>query len=565
MAAPTGSERALNNCCDLPRRKQSASPIILSFPQRLLLLLLGLLSLLAPRAAALPLPPWRSLWRFTRQVPCAYAADKAAAVAERLGAIEAQHVAVANLTEAVASWQDALVDGAPQPLVLVLTGPTGVGKSETAYRVAEALLVSRVNVRMPEGQLVLEGEDYVDADNVTGLRARLKTELATVLHHCHGQAVVIFDEAQKAAHGVLGVLSPLLQGRRSRLSHPDLPQPLDARRLVLIIIADVGNAEVEAFLDEELSLQARAAAAGGARASSANLQHRLTARMRARLSAEFAAAGIDLGALADNVITFMPFNQTGVRSLINRLLLAEVAPNALAGGFATRLEWSSEVLTLLSIRAQYAQTPRCRADVVALLARHKGANTAAATTGVLADGSSAPVAAEDSGEDEEAGEELSICGVPCAMPRSCFVRHGARSIKDHGGGPIQKLKKILRDAKARFKRRGAEAGEAEAEAEEEEEEEEEGEEEGGEEGGGAGGQDGGGGSSVFGSLFGAAAPRARRSRAPREVVLKLSVACAPEMLDRTCSKNNIGVGVKLQVERCKAGQCMTLYSGNFLD
>ena len=54
------------------------------------------------------------------------------------------------------------ISSALSPLVLAFTGPTGVGKSETAYRLARALLPkvqgATNNKKWPNGLLILRGE-----------------------------------------------------------------------------------------------------------------------------------------------------------------------------------------------------------------------------------------------------------------------------------------------------------------------------------------------------------------------------------------------------------------------
>lgn len=53
--------------------------------------------------------------------------------------------------------------------MLALTGPTGVGKSETAFRIAEGALAKRTRVGnsakyLPSGLLQFRGEDYSKGD-----------------------------------------------------------------------------------------------------------------------------------------------------------------------------------------------------------------------------------------------------------------------------------------------------------------------------------------------------------------------------------------------------------------
>jgi DNA polymerase III delta prime subunit len=64
-----------------------------------------------------------------------------------------------------------LMKDTPRPLVLAFTGPTGVGKTETAHVIARAMLPKTELVgvgRRPRGLLVLRGEDFADVNaNVT--------------------------------------------------------------------------------------------------------------------------------------------------------------------------------------------------------------------------------------------------------------------------------------------------------------------------------------------------------------------------------------------------------------
>ena len=514
----------------------------------------GRLALLARPAAALAAPAsWASWLRFQRNQACVYAADKAGAAAAALEAIVAQHAAMADVAEAVAAWEGEF-DESPRPLVLVLTGPTGTGKSETAHLLAEALLVGPRHEFRVEGFLELRGEDFVDAgaggNSSSSLLMQLKTRIATTLYQCRGHAVVVFEEAQKAAHGVLGALTPLLQGRRAHLQHPDVPHELDARKLVLIVIADVGNKDVELFIAEELDLQARAAAAAAAATAAdadananagagagavmaparpvdtALLQQKLRARMRKRLTEEFSrsAHGVDLGALADHIVTYMPFNQSGVRALLHRLVDVEVR-RAFVGrgdGFADALEVGAEVVNWLSLGsngvAYNVESERCKQDVVAVLRQRRAAAAArkaaasaapaapphaSASAAVSADGiaAAAAAAAEDADDASLSSppSESPVCGEPCDMPRSCFVSDGARSIgAGRGESPVSRLLRVLRRAREAFLN---------------------------EDGGGAAGA---------------------------HAVLRLGMDCfAPERFDRTCGLASMK-GVRLRVERCES-------------
>jgi hypothetical protein len=103
----------------------------------------------------------------------------------------------------------------PWPLVLFLTGPTGAGKTEMARQIAAALLTSRVKVTggdvLPEGLVELRGQDFADAarGGMSAMQEAVRHAVALELYRCRGQAVLIFDEAQKSVHKVLDGGLPL--------------------------------------------------------------------------------------------------------------------------------------------------------------------------------------------------------------------------------------------------------------------------------------------------------------------------------------------------------------------
>ena len=79
--------------------------------------------------------------------------------------IKGQDEGVKTILNAISGWEFERQAGSSQPLVLALTGPTGVGKSETAFRIAEGALAKRRRVGktakyLPSGLLTLRGEDY---------------------------------------------------------------------------------------------------------------------------------------------------------------------------------------------------------------------------------------------------------------------------------------------------------------------------------------------------------------------------------------------------------------------
>jgi DNA polymerase III delta prime subunit len=435
--------------------------------------------------------------RWVRSSPCPYAHDKPAAVAAELRAsIAAQVPALTNISDAVAAWAAALDDGAPRPLVLLLTGPTGVGKTETAQAIARALLVSRVPLEgagageavalRPEGLVLLHGEEFMDASNITRLQEAVREQVAAALFDCRGHAVLVFDEVQKAARGTLAALAPLLQGRRAQLRLAGHDQPVDASRMAVVLISDVGVPEIERFIQDELRLK-------GHKEDATLLQRRLTVKMRERLSAEFASPKheLNLGAFADTIVAFLPFNQTGARALLEKELRAMAQlPSMLS--LADHIEWTPDVTAWFSLPRflRYSTEEaaghkdgggnQCARDLKSL-AEQRRAEAAArraeagdggesATLGVGADGETTRRRAGEPAGDSAIGDSdaavsggrgvdgsgaaarLSVCGEPCEMPRSCFLVHGGRGIIWHDEGPYVRLQRMLRKELERFPR-----------------------------------------------------------------------------------------------------------------
>jgi polynucleotide 5'-kinase involved in rRNA processing len=83
--------------------------------------------------------------------------------------IKGQDEGISTILNAISGWEFQHQAGHSEPLVLALTGPTGVGKSETAYRIAEGALAKQRRVGqsakyLPSGLLMLRGEDYSGGD-----------------------------------------------------------------------------------------------------------------------------------------------------------------------------------------------------------------------------------------------------------------------------------------------------------------------------------------------------------------------------------------------------------------
>ena len=71
------------------------------------------------------------------------------------------------ILNAFSSWEFQKSSGVQEPLVLAITGPTGIGKTETAFRIGEALFQNGTvwtshDVNMPPCLAFLKGEDYTE-------------------------------------------------------------------------------------------------------------------------------------------------------------------------------------------------------------------------------------------------------------------------------------------------------------------------------------------------------------------------------------------------------------------
>ena len=183
--------------------------------------------------------------------------------------IRGQHEAVDIIVNAVASWEFGKKSGKSDPLVLALTGSTGIGKSETAFRLAESIFLksSRVGQSrrfIPNGLLILRGEDYSNmseagAKGLGEIHERVKARIAGHLHQCEEKAVIVFDEIQKVMPGTLDVLMPALE-EKGTISYTDASTRKTATystsQVIFVFISDIGAERMTRLL---LKYQARSA------------------------------------------------------------------------------------------------------------------------------------------------------------------------------------------------------------------------------------------------------------------------------------------------------------------
>eukprot|EP01036_Dinobryon_divergens_P032935 gene32935-42622_t len=123
--------------------------------------------------------------------------------------IAGQDEAVASILKAIASWQLSRQAGCEEgqchssPKVLAFTGPTGVGKTETASKLVESFLARRSKVGNGYAQRPQGNSDYLSIythNNIIGFYRFGEKR----------NAVIVFDEIQKVAPGALDALVPLM-------------------------------------------------------------------------------------------------------------------------------------------------------------------------------------------------------------------------------------------------------------------------------------------------------------------------------------------------------------------
>jgi Cdc6-like AAA superfamily ATPase len=129
--------------------------------------------------------------------------------------IKGQSEGISTIINAFDDWEFRKSSGTHEPLVLAITGPTGVGKSETAFRIGQALFSKTTQVGssekfLPCGLLVLRGEDYSPSSEAYSkglpeIHKIIRTQIIDHIVKCEGNTVIVFDEVQKVAPGTLEV------------------------------------------------------------------------------------------------------------------------------------------------------------------------------------------------------------------------------------------------------------------------------------------------------------------------------------------------------------------------
>lgn len=186
--------------------------------------------------------------------------------------IQSQEQAINSIVHSAAAWEFSRLSHSNHPLIWAFTGPTGVGKSETAYRITETVLGRKGHASynrrsLPTGLLVLRGEDYsvsslnshstststststksnfdtlsqskdIGSVGIAELRSLLAQRVIFHVRYCGGNAIIIIEEIQKVAPGVLEVLVPALE-KNGELRWKDAV--VSTSNCIFIFISDIG-------------------------------------------------------------------------------------------------------------------------------------------------------------------------------------------------------------------------------------------------------------------------------------------------------------------------------------
>lgn len=188
---------------------------------------------------------------------CPYVSDIMVSIKNNLPMhIKAQKEGIEFIVNAVSSWEFQKRSGLSEPLILAFTGSTGVGKTETAFRVADIILAKKTRINtskkyLPNGLLVLRGEDYTSVSGLTvgEIHTDVRNKITNHLMLCHGNAVVIFDEIQKVLPGTLDILVSAI-GEQGYISTTDntnqnntsikYNKVYSTSNVVFIFISDIG-------------------------------------------------------------------------------------------------------------------------------------------------------------------------------------------------------------------------------------------------------------------------------------------------------------------------------------
>jgi ATP-dependent Clp protease ATP-binding subunit ClpA len=218
--------------------------------------------------------------------------------------IGAQPTALKLLSSALGSWSTYRFTGDAKPLILAFTGPVGIGKSEASMLAASAMLNrgKRTVNGHPKGLFLFQGSDYMDESQVGTNQERIRSALYAHFTSCNRKGLVVFDEVQKCAPGILDSFGTLL-GARPYVTDPSNPRnklQIDPSNLLFIFVSDIGKKEM---LTQVLQHERREDVP----------DQRLEVVVRSALDKQWKR--LNFGRYIDAVIPFLPLEPTQVQLL----------------------------------------------------------------------------------------------------------------------------------------------------------------------------------------------------------------------------------------------------------
>ena len=101
-----------------------------------------------------------------------------------------------------------------------------------------------------ERKQVLRGEDYSEQDRVAEYKRDIRDRIVDHIDSCSGNALVVFDEVQKVAAGVLDSMSGVMDTGMLSRNVNGIVQTVRAASAVFILISDIGSESmIETLMD----------------------------------------------------------------------------------------------------------------------------------------------------------------------------------------------------------------------------------------------------------------------------------------------------------------------------
>ena len=102
----------------------------------------------------------------------------------------------------------------------------------------------------PKGLLLFQGSDYMEESQVGENQERIRSALYAHFASCNRKGLVVFDEIQKCAPGILDAFSSLM-GTYPYVTDPTNPRKIlqiDPSNLLFIFVSDIGKKEMLTLL-----------------------------------------------------------------------------------------------------------------------------------------------------------------------------------------------------------------------------------------------------------------------------------------------------------------------------